>query len=446
MGLATTDGRIIRPVDEATTAAIEFDWCSTLNEALTYRPELRQQRWEVKKKQLAVAYAKNSLLPEMNVTALYRWLGLGNKYGTGDNNPQTFPGTNSGAINDLYGGEFQEFSLGIDYRIPIGLRRELANVRNSQLKLARDIARIEDLELDAAREISEAIRALDANRRLMQIALSRWTDTEIEKKHFEEIVELGLETLDVALEAQRRKTQASTAFYAALCEYNKIIALIHRRKGTILAYNGIHFAEGAWTGKAYRDASEHARRRGASRQIDYGWTRPQVISQGSIYPCVDNNCTATPAAIPTEGHIGQPIPTGTEYYDGQPIISQPTNAIQYSNPTPTQGSTTRNKPTHQADDSKAIVPHFVQQVSHEEPISRNSNSRNAAASKKTKTIRAIPSRDENRTTGKQIPHNNAGSTPSSGSDGAVSQPMNWEQFGLTRPDTGSTKTKAAIKN
>ena len=220
----------------------------------------------------------------------------------------------------MYGGDFQEFTLGIDYRIPIGLRRELANVRNAQLKLARDIARVEDMELDVTREISEAVRALDANRRLMQSSFNRWKDTVLEEEHFQQIVELGLETLDVALDAQRRKTQASAAFYAALCEYNKVIAILHRRKGTILAYNGIQFAEGQWSGKAYQDATEYARRRGASRQINYGWTRPQVISPGSIYPTADNN-GATAAVAPTENYIGQPI--STEYYDSGNSIVQP---------------------------------------------------------------------------------------------------------------------------
>lgn len=334
LGLATTDGRIIRPTDQATSAPVEFDWCATLNEALTYRPELRQQRWEVKKRQLAVAYSKNSLLPELNVTALYRWLGLGNRFGTTFDGQGNFPNSNSGALNDLYGGEFQEFSLGVDYRIPIGLRRELSNVRNAQLKLARDVARTEDMELDVTREISEAIRALDANRRIMQSAFNRWKDTEIEKQHFEEIVELGLETLDVALDAQRRKTQAAAAFYSALCEYNKVIALIHRRKGTILSYNGIHFAEGTWAGKAYQDASENARRRGAGREINYGWTRPQVISSGQDVPPNGNVGTqgstyVPPAQTPVQQNyntVTQPV--SAPYYDGGNVIGQPTEFYQ----------------------------------------------------------------------------------------------------------------------
>lgn len=494
LGLASTDGRIIRPIDEPTSAPVEFDWCSTLDEALEYRPELRQQRWEVKKRQLAVAYSKNSLLPELDVTALYRWLGLGNRFATGETNPENFPDPSSGAFNDLYGGDFQEFSLGIDYRIPIGLRRELSNVRNAQLKLARDVARIEDMELDVTREVSEAIRALDANRRIMQSAFSRWKDTQIEKDHFEEIIELGLETLDVALDAQRRKTQASGAFYTALCEYNKVIALIHRRKGTILAYNGIGFAEGPWAGKAYHDASEHARRRGASRELNYGWTRPQVISRGEGSPS-NQNIGLIGGAIgsPVSTSVGQPV--GGQYDSGA-VIGQPTEFIQsgeiFGSPSgtiqnlvpqgipqgipqegiPLGGSTSRNalpgvplsqdqtSPQRAIDDSREVVPSFVQQVSHTEPVKKSTRNvrRGNQKKRRAKTLKAAPVANTKRVTAQRLPKRNAVrtaqvSTPNQQdargtaetSKPSVSSSIDWERFGLTRPGHGTTHTEAAIR-
>ena len=100
------------------------------------------------------------------------------------------------------------------------------------------------MELDISKELSEAFRALAANQLIMQSSFNRWKDTTIEEAHFEELKDAGVETLDVALDAQRRRSQAEIAFYTALCEYNKVIALIHRRKGTILPYCGVCFSEG----------------------------------------------------------------------------------------------------------------------------------------------------------------------------------------------------------
>ena len=78
MGLAATDGRLIRPKDEPTTAKVSFDWCDVLNEGLVRNVELRQQKWIVKRRELELIAAKNFLLPKLDFDAQYRWLGLGN--------------------------------------------------------------------------------------------------------------------------------------------------------------------------------------------------------------------------------------------------------------------------------------------------------------------------------------------------------------------------------
>ena len=385
LGIASTDCRIIRPIDDAVMAPVEFDWCASLCEALTYRPELRQERWEIKKKELSLAYSKNGLLPELNVTALYRWLGLGNRYGTPAVQHSPFPGpipvpgfeNQSGALNNLYDGDYQEFQLGGEFRMPVGFRRELANVRNAQLKLAREVARLEDMELDVTRELSDAMRALATNQRIMHSAFSRWKDTTIEEDHFLELRDAGVETLDIALDSQRRRAQAELAFYTAICEYNKVIALIHRRKGTILPYNGICFAEGPWPGKAYMDASENARRRGASRQVNYGWSRPQVISRGEDSPTANNvghQLGATPTVVSDGMYYpensmdpGMPIMDGeiinTPYYAPGEIIEQvvPDTLPDPSLAPPSSGSSSRN----------VIRDKSIQQASFTEPAPKS---------------------------------------------------------------------------
>ena len=268
LGVAATDGRVIRPIDDPVKAWVAFDWCQSLDEALYYRPELRQEQWEIKKRQLALAYAKNSLLPTLNVTGLYRWLGLGENLVSYDNNVPPFPSTDSGAYNGIWQGDHQEGVIAIDFGMPIGFRRELANVRNAQLKLAEQIAILEDMELDVSRELANAIRALDLQYELIQTNFNRWLASTQEVEARLERYEAGQDPISFTLDAQRRRAQGEAEYYRALGEYNKLIALIHRRKGTILAYNSVYFTEGPWSQKAYFDASENARRRGASRHLD----------------------------------------------------------------------------------------------------------------------------------------------------------------------------------
>jgi len=325
LGWSATDGRFIRPIDEPVKAPVEFNWCESLGEALTFRPEVRRRRWEIKKRELALQYSKNGLLPQLDVSLVYRWLGLGNAFGTSGDSAD-FPSPDSGALNELYGGNFQELALNGTFAMPIGFRREEANVRNAQLKLAREIARGEDLELDITKELSETMRALAANQMIMRSAFNRWISTDEEVQHFERLEDAGVESLDVALDSQRRRAQAEIAFYTAVVEYNKTIALLHHRKGTILAYSGIDYQEGPWAGKAYVDAQEHARRRGASRELNYGWTRPQVISRGANQPSTGNTGYIAPApSLPASYNPVYDTSYGTPISDPNGIV--PLNSV-----------------------------------------------------------------------------------------------------------------------
>ncbi len=420
LGWSSTDGQMLRPIDEPVMAPLEFEWCNTLCEALTYRPELRQERWEIKKRELALAYSKNSLLPELNLSGTYRWIGNGDVFGDVGSSP-SFPNVGSGALNNLYDGNFQEFGVNAEFRMPVGFRRELANVRNAQLKLAREIARLEDAELEVSKELSEAFRALQANQAIMQSSFNRWKETRIERDHFEELEIEGVETLDVALDAQRRQSQAEIAFYTAVCEYNKVIALIHRRKGTTLPHAGIHFTEGAWAGKAYDDAHENARRRSAAKPLDYGWSRPNVISRGADLPtnqnsgnlsAGDESALGTPQTGAYETQYAEPTYEGQiieeqviqgEYYDGgsqrvpaesyddsytapQEVIESP---MLQGTPAPAvmpySGSQTRNAPTRTQPRQRQRP---VRQVSYDQPIASSAVVLKASTEKRSSQTKA----------------------------------------------------------
>lgn len=447
LGFASTDGQILRPIDEPVMAPIKFDWHGCKSEALCYRPELRQTRWEVKKKELALAYSKNGLLPELNVSALYRWLGLGDDLVNYDGNAPDFPAQNSAAFNELFGGNYQELAITGEFRMPVGFRRELANVRNAQLKLSREQRRLEDQELDVVRQLDQAFKALDANRAKMQKSFNRWGSTKIEEDHFRRLQRAGTQTLDVALDAQRRRAQAEIAFYTSLCEYNKLIALIHRRKGTILSYNGVCFAEGPWTDKAYHDATDHARRRGASRQLNYGWTRPEVISQGGIWPHGGNGQVATPTlAVPVDENGLEIIQPRTD--DGREIIEGEIIESPISNPLP--------MPEIEGGSSRIIRDSNIRQTSYAEPTSprtntsgANGNQRSVSSPQSTQPKRdtaTAPGRSQGNMLGRPIPASSAPRQAQAPILPHVTQGMDWNKLGLTPPQQHDNSVRARIRS
>ncbi|HEV7223561.1 MAG TPA: M56 family metallopeptidase, partial [Pirellulales bacterium] len=77
MGLAATDGRLIRPADEPTTAEVRFDWKEILSEALDRSPEMRRQRSVVGQNELKLQAARDYLSRYAGAEALYGWRGFG---------------------------------------------------------------------------------------------------------------------------------------------------------------------------------------------------------------------------------------------------------------------------------------------------------------------------------------------------------------------------------
>ena len=286
LGVSASDNRLIRPATAPSDAWVKYDWYEIHEEALARGPELRRQKWRIKQREVEMITARNQLLPQLDAVALYRWLGVGDRLSSGNRTGLNFPVENSKAWDELTEGNFQEWSLGFNFSSPIGFRQELAGVRNAQLRIAREKAVLEDMELEVSHLLTDLVRDLDSNYNLVQTNLNRLIATDKEVDAVQALYEGGGGkrgvTLDLVLDAQRRRSDAQVAYFQALIEYNIAIKDIQLRKGSLLEYNGIYLSEGPWPEKAYFDAQGHARRRSASRQINYAYTRPGVISRGAV--------------------------------------------------------------------------------------------------------------------------------------------------------------------
>ena len=174
--------------------------------------------------------------------------------------------------------------------MPIGFRRELSGVRHHELLIARERAILQDLELEISHQLGDSIRDVDLNYGLSQTNFNRRVAAEKEVQAVEAAYEADRVTLDLLLDAQRRRAEAESAYYRSLIDYNKAIMSVHFRKGSLLDYNGVYLAEGPWPGKAYFDALREARKRDASMYLDYGFTRPNVMSRGPYQQLTGEGC------------------------------------------------------------------------------------------------------------------------------------------------------------
>jgi hypothetical protein len=163
IGHAATDGRLIRPSDKPTMARIDFDWYDVTAEGLTRNVFLRRQKWGIKQRELELISAKNQILPQIDVTGFYRFVGVGDEFAAAERTGIRFPNPGSTALEELTGGAYQEAGARLEYTpAAVGKRRQFANIQSSQLQVAKSHEELISRELFLVYELSTAWRSMES--------------------------------------------------------------------------------------------------------------------------------------------------------------------------------------------------------------------------------------------------------------------------------------------
>lgn len=283
MGLASTDGRLVRPIEEPSLARLQFDWDEVVSQLMYLSPELRRIKTTVKQRELELISAKNQILPDVNLSLLYRWVGVGDSLGPPGGSDVRSPGIGSSAAGELTSGDYQEGEIRLEITPnAIGSRRERARIRGSQLRLRQIEGFLQETERLMVSQLSDAVSKAATHYQLVQTNAQAWQASEVEVEARLAEFKGGRSPVNVVLQSQQRRADAQITYYRALSEYNKSLNYIDYLKGTMLANSNISLREGTWNKKAYWDALERARERSAGKKIQYGVTRPSVVRRGPV--------------------------------------------------------------------------------------------------------------------------------------------------------------------
>lgn len=206
------------------------DWNRLLQLAEQRRPDLVELKLVLEADQQQLLIARNQALPQLNANAIYRWNGLEGR--TPDRR----------IVSDS--GQFNDWQLGVNFSVPLGLRSSRANLRQRELVILRDRATLDEQLLDDSHLVATSYRRLaqffeqylayretrdaaweNLNRQLADYLSGRPT---IYLNVLQSITEWGNA---VSLEAQ------------ALTQYNSELARMELETGTILETHGVRFAE-----------------------------------------------------------------------------------------------------------------------------------------------------------------------------------------------------------
>jgi len=244
LGVPTTDERLIRPVDEASAVDLVLDWSMVKAEALERRPELKRQKFQIKKVELELIASRNYLKPRLDIVGRYRLRGFGeNLVGYDNDTNSSNPADRfQNAYANLATGQFQESQAGLEFSMPIGYRQGNAAVAQAEFRVARERAILHEQERQVIHDAGNAVADL---KRSHAVALTVSERRAAAAEYLEGLTnkirnrDFGVSHLEQWLEAQRRFAEADTQYHLALCDHQIALKNINYEKGSLLDYCNI---------------------------------------------------------------------------------------------------------------------------------------------------------------------------------------------------------------
>ncbi len=226
------------PSTAPTMEEIQIDVEEAIRVALQRQPLLQASRVELETRDYNVRFTKNQILPQLDLVGSFALSGIGGDQILRDDfaglPSGTIPGGYGDAIDTLFGGDYRDWSLGLNVSYPLGNSIAEAEHAQAQVSARQQRAQIDSNEIFIAQTVRQTARAVDTNRKRIdatrvarELAAKR---LEAEQKKFE----VGMSTSFLIVQAQRDLAQAAANELRALIDYNKAIVAFERARGTIL--------------------------------------------------------------------------------------------------------------------------------------------------------------------------------------------------------------------
>ena len=233
------------PVDQPSDAEVEIDVDASVQTALQRRPELDQSRTELDTRGYNVRFTRNQLRPQVDIVGSLAFTGLGGtefvREGEGLLGAivDEVPGGYTDAVNQLFGGDFRDWSVGLRFSYPMGHSTQSALHAQAQVEFRQQRATIESQELVVAQQVRVTARAVDTNRKRIQTTRVARELTQERLEAEEKKFEVGMSTSFFIVQAQRDLTEAAANELRALIDYNKALVEFERARGTLLDRDNI---------------------------------------------------------------------------------------------------------------------------------------------------------------------------------------------------------------
>ncbi len=229
-------GAHLVPYTFPTKNRLPVNWDDIVKLAEEHRPDLIELKLIVDADRQQIIIAQNQARPQLNGTMLYSWNGL----------EGTMP---NGAEISRFGGTLNQWTFGVNFSVPLGLRQSRASLRQQELILFRDQANLDQGLHSASHTLALQVRNLAQYHdqylafREARVAARANLDVQMAKREIGAGGRGGQTIFLDLLQAITDWGNAVSAESQALTQYNGQLASLEQETGTILETHGIRFFE-----------------------------------------------------------------------------------------------------------------------------------------------------------------------------------------------------------
>ena len=231
MGLPPEDGQRLVPSTPPTRNRLEFRWKEIVETAQASRPDLIELNLVLAADQQRLVERANFARPSLDAQALHRWNGL-----SGRVRP-----TNASVDSSF--DDHTDWTVGINFSVPLTLRESRARVRNQELLIAKDRANLRQSLHQIEHDLATVLRSIEQNLQQYEAFREARQASAFNVRAQRANIQAQRDTILSELLAITDWANAVAAEAQALTAYNTDLASLEEQSGTILETHGIRFVE-----------------------------------------------------------------------------------------------------------------------------------------------------------------------------------------------------------
>jgi len=221
-------GEIV-PTDVPTREPFQANEEEMVRRALENRPELLEQRSNLRTSELQMKVARNRTLPDLNLNTSLALTGIDRKYNRD--------------VEKVGSGDYPVWNVGLSFQYPLGNDAAMNEYIRSRLQVEQIRTQIRSLESTVENDVKIAIRSIETNFKQIEVTDRGKAFAEERLRSFIKKNEVGLATTKDVLDVENDLATAKDNQIKALVGYSEAITQLWRVTGELLEKLGITVAD-----------------------------------------------------------------------------------------------------------------------------------------------------------------------------------------------------------